>query len=298
MLALGQPLPGFPHGTLHERIEAMDRLAAEHPRSAEPVLRRAELHREHGDYDLALADIWLAEELEPELPRVDLHRARVYRDQGQAQKAREATLRFLARVDGDTQSPQPIASARQLLADLDTQSGDALSAAHQLSLAIEASEHPAPALFLRCADAFEDAGVDYFDEALATLDRGLDALGPLVVLQQRALRVEMARGNLDAALGRIDAIVASTPGSPESMLQRGRILERMGRPNEALASYHLGLRALLARPPARQQAPAALSLRAELDQAIERLSDRLAEAQTAHQSTAHCPQPNACEENN
>ena len=275
LVTVGQVTPwaAFAHGSLHERSGAMDRLVAENPRWAEPLLRRAELFREHGDLERALEDIARARKLDPDLSRIDFHLARVYLDQGRLEEARSVASDFLVQARSLAGLEPLIPSTHRLLARIALRSGDGLGAAEQLSQAITASERPAPVLFILRAEAFQSAGTEHLDDAVAALDAGVRELGPLASLQQRALALELERRDYAAALLRIDAMMGAAPTDPKLVVRKGNILEQGGRRDQALEAYSLALRSLEGRSPATRKTPAMAGLRAEIEQAIRRLSN-------------------------
>lgn len=103
VLALGLGLsPGKlrAHGALHERIaRASDRVAAR-PEDPQPLLERAELLREHRDFDRALADLARVRELDPggsESLRIE---ARIALDRREPEEAKRALDHYLTREPG------------------------------------------------------------------------------------------------------------------------------------------------------------------------------------------------------
>jgi tetratricopeptide (TPR) repeat protein len=271
---IGTALPGLAgaHGFLHERIGEMDRLIAANPGWAEPYLRRAELCREHGDFEAAFADIARARELQPGLARTDLHLAGVYLDQGRLDAAADSAERFISGAREDAGARHHIPRAHALLAKIALQRHDGLTAAYHLGEAISLSERPAPELFLARAEAFERAGPDHSVEAIETLEEGIRRLGPVPSLQVRALELETARRDYAAALRRVESMISRSPADPALVIRKGRILELGGEPASALDAYRLAKRLLDTGPAAKRQSSAYRSLRAKVEQAISRLS--------------------------
>jgi tetratricopeptide (TPR) repeat protein len=89
------PFRLWAHGSVHELLQRIDEKIAAQPTDAGLLLERAELHRLHGDHDLALADLARAGELDPGARTRWLVEARVHRDQGDLPAARTAVDRFL-----------------------------------------------------------------------------------------------------------------------------------------------------------------------------------------------------------
>ena len=117
-------------------------------------------------------------------------------------------------------------------------------------------------------------GPDYVDEALAGLDEGIARLGPLVTLIQYAVSMEVARGQYDAALARIEALPVGVQSGPAWLARRGDILVEAGRLNEARVTYIVAKQAILDLPPARRQSRAMAALEVHLRGALGRLNAR------------------------
>jgi hypothetical protein len=63
------------HGDLHERLARVEALLLEEPDAPRLLLRRAALHREHGDWPAAAVDLARAAKLDPSLDGLDLEAA-------------------------------------------------------------------------------------------------------------------------------------------------------------------------------------------------------------------------------
>lgn len=57
LLAVCQPAALFAHGSVHERLAAVERKLVDSPQDPALLLQRAKLHEEHGDHDKALEDL-------------------------------------------------------------------------------------------------------------------------------------------------------------------------------------------------------------------------------------------------
>ena len=68
------PLPAV-HGDLHERLARVEALLVEEPDAPRLLLKRAALHREHGDWPAAAVDLARATALDPALDGLDLEAA-------------------------------------------------------------------------------------------------------------------------------------------------------------------------------------------------------------------------------
>ena len=123
------------------------------------------------------------------------------------------------------------------------------------SRAIELSSEPQPELFLERAELLTTAG--RVTDALSGLDEGIKKLGAAVVLQTRALDLELAQTNYAGALVRVGKIVETSPRKESWLVRRGEILLQAGRGEESRKAFADALSAMDALP-ARLQSSAAM----------------------------------------
>ena len=105
-------------------------------------------------------------------------------------------------------------------------------------------------------------------EALRALDEGIRKLGPIVPLQGYALDLELGRKNNDAALARLETILARALRKESWFARRGDILLVVGRTAEARKSYEAALAAVKRLPGRLQQGPAMVKLQAHVNAAL------------------------------
>jgi len=253
------------HGDLHEQIQAVTARIAEAPASAQLHFKRAELYRAHRQWEAALADYARAAALDPDVAAVDLGRGLLFLETEALTAAREALDRFLARHPGH-------AGGRAARARALARLGDSQAAANDLTAAIAASPRPRPEYFIERARALVTGGEARIGEALRGLDEGIERLGPLVTLQLVAIELELARRAHDAALARVDRLVAASPRKEPWLLRRGETLEQAGRLPEARLAYAAALEALRTLPESRRGTPAAQELAERARAGIERVA--------------------------
>jgi predicted negative regulator of RcsB-dependent stress response len=200
--------------------------------------------------------------LNPSLAVVDLVRGKLFLEANWPLSALVALDRFLANhtnhVDGLT------TRARALV-----KLGRRLEAAQNYSKAIAAASQPQPEVFLERSQALASEGDAYCEEALKGLDEGMARLGPLVVLQQNAIDVELKQKHFDAALTRVDTAAALAPRKESWLERRGDILLQAGRPKEASTAYQAALDSLATLPPSRRQVPAMIEMEQRLRLAVQ-----------------------------
>ena len=147
------------------------------------------------------------------------------------------------------------------------------AAAEDFTRAITAEEEvgrTSPEHYLERARALASEGGEAVGEALRGLDEGLGRLGPIPALQLYAIDLEVVRRGYDAALARLDAVMAQSPPSGPWLARRGEVLERAGRPSDARVAYEQAL-ADLASPGRKRRTGASAQLESQVRAALERL---------------------------
>jgi len=256
------------HGGFDERIGAANRAIAAVPTDVQPRLVRAELHRRHGDFAAALRDLDEASRLAPELPSVGYFRGLVYLDAGRHGEAEATLRRFLERKP--THPAGRAARARALM-----QLERPLDAAREYDLVIAQQPVPVPDYYLERARAFAAAGDAHLEDAIRGIDAGIDTIGPLVTLERAAIDLELRRGATDAALERLDRIAERSARREAWLAERGEILARAGRTEEAKQSFFLALAELDRLPNPRRHTPAISRLETKLHASLTALADHL-----------------------
>lgn len=243
-----------------QQIEEIDRRLEAGP-DVSLILQRGELRRAQGDWAGALEDYDRAASLAPGNRRIDLLRGEVYLLSGRAEAAVEALSRFIeaepADVDGRLLRARALgALSRHAEAEADLERALAIVQAN--------GGAPLPDLYLARADAQAAQGDEGVIRALAGLDAALAQQGPLVVLEERAVELERQRGDVDAALARLDRLIAQSRRGERYLALKGEILLGAGRREAGLAACREALAAIAALPPGKAAVPAMVALSAEL----------------------------------
>ncbi len=251
-------LPALAHGPLHEQITNVTAELSLRPNDVPLLLRRGELNRLDERWDAALADFQLAKQLAPANPEPLLGLGRLALDQGKLTDATASLTRFLAIQSNHVEG-------HLLLARALVRNQRASNAVEHFSRALALSTEPRPEWFIERSQAQFSQGDRHLAEALAGLDEGVAKLGPVPTLQLAAIALEMRRQGFDAALQRLDTILASSERKERWLLRRGEILELGGRPGEAVTAYNAAREAFEALPLRLQRSLAMLDFRRELD---------------------------------
>ncbi len=139
-----------------------------------------------------------------------------------------------------------------------------MEAAQDYSRALTLASNPGPDLFVERAQALCEAGDEYLGAAVEGLDEAIRRLGPLVVLASVAIDLEVKRNRYDAALDRIDQVLAQLARKDRWLVRRAEILQKAGRMEEARATYQAALAAIESLPPHLRQTPASRELETRL----------------------------------
>jgi len=257
--------PVWPHADLERQIEAITERLSSDPENAALYLRRAELHRLHGDGSAARVDLARTRRLDPALAGVDLSLGRLWLGEGRPDRAVDALGRFLDQQPDSSDGLALRARARMEL-------GRHASAVEDFDAAILHHPSPGPDLYLLRSRALQAAGTSYRPAALEGLEAGLRSTGGAVLLELEALELERALGRFDAALIRIDRLAAASPRPESWLIRRGEVLEAGGRAGEAAAAYRGALAAMAELPPGRRDSPGVTKLAEQADSALVRLS--------------------------
>jgi tetratricopeptide (TPR) repeat protein len=260
-LMVGVSQPAFAHGELHDLIDKITREIALKPNNPYLYLNRAELHRGHSDWDAALADLERAEALSNQWSLVHFAKSRLFLSAEWYQSAKVTADRFLDKEPGNLEGLVVRARARVKLAD-------PVGAADDFTRAIAVADPPTPELYLERSQALATAGAGYQDRALQGLEEGLAKLGPIATLQMAAIEMEIQWNRVDAALARVDKIMAQAPRKETWLARRGEILRQAGRNDEAAQAFRAALKELEALPSHRRTVPAMAELENRIRQAL------------------------------
>jgi tetratricopeptide (TPR) repeat protein len=99
------------HGDLDVQVDAVTRAIAARPNDAALYLKRAELHREHRDWETAAADYDRARALAPRLAAIDLCRGRMLLESGRVVDAIPVLERYLKQAPNDAHGVAYLARA-------------------------------------------------------------------------------------------------------------------------------------------------------------------------------------------
>jgi tetratricopeptide (TPR) repeat protein len=263
-------LPAAAHESEGEALARLELALAVAPRDAELWRRRAALERARGEIDLSGADLERACALGLAPALAEQERGALARAAGRPADAERHLRRARELAPGNAAT---LAAHAEALAGL----GRWREAADAYARAIRLAPQAGPDLHLARARALAAGGDATLGEALRALDEAEAELGPIPALVQEGALLELRAGRSDAALARLGRLPPPTRRRERWLVQRAEILERAGRPEQAIAEYAAALASIEALAPARRSTPAAVTLAARAREGIGRLS-RPAEA--------------------
>ena len=255
--------PLFAHDEPHHRIDEITLEIMHDPENLALYIERGELYRLSSHPDLALSDFDYVALLDPDHKTVNFHCGRLLFETGEYQQARIALNQFLSVYPDHLQG---LMVRAQVLRKLNQPLNAVQDYAHALSLV----PYPAPVLIIERVKTLVEAGEEYVDLAIQSLDGAIQKHGPLILLESCAIDLEVERHHYDAALTRIDRVLKGMTRKEKWLLRRGQVLEKAGRMEEARAVYEDALDALGSLPDRLQQIPASRALVAYIHDFLER----------------------------
>ncbi len=264
LLCCVAPAQVYAHAGIHERIDEYSRQLLAHPNDAALYYARGELYRAHQKWDLALADLDRAQQLDPALAEVDLARGKLWLESGSVKRAVTALDRYLSRRTAHVDGYATRARANVLLRHFRRAVAD-------YDQAIAGLKNATPEYYRERAQAVLQASDGSVEEALAGLDAGIHAIGPVVSLQGLAIELEQRRSAYGAALRRLEQLPPLLQSTPKWQVIRCEILHHLGRIQEARAVLSGVLDRISAMPASRRKSTVMQGLRMRAEAALGQL---------------------------
>lgn len=237
------PVQLLAHAGIAELESSSAEEVARRPDDPQAHLERARVLRLAHRWDEALEQLGVAARRGADPDEVGATRVAILLDAGKAAEAiDEADLVLARRPDA---YGLLFERGRALLA-----LGRAEEAARDFGRAIQGMPEPQPEQVLARRDALLSLGRR--EEAVSALDAGMARIGRVVSLELPAIDLEVELGRYDAALGRLDGLLARGAPNPAWVARRGEILEKAGKKAEARAEYERALAIIARRSPDRR----------------------------------------------
>lgn len=259
LVMLGLPLAAPAHDENSVVIQQLSEKITASPNDPMLYLQRAEISRLSRHWHAAIPDYQRAAELDPTLALVGLAWACMYNDAGKPEQALPMLDHYLLLKPEDPKGYAERGRTKRLLKQW-------AAAAADCAAAVKFTAEPEPELFVTWADVLLDGGDSA--QALAVLNQGIARLGAAVSLEMRALDLEQAMRQWDAALQRIEVLLAQ-PGRKDSLhVRKAQVLIAAGRLDEAHSIAELARKEFDALPEAKRRTPAGQQLSSEIDQIL------------------------------
>jgi tetratricopeptide (TPR) repeat protein len=262
--------PAFGHGGYHERLAYLNGEVKKNPSDPRLHFELGDLYGQHGDLQLALDHLDRVDALAPGKFLTDLQRGQALLVAGQPAKAKRA-------LDGQIASHPGCASAHLLRARASQRIGEGAASLADYREAWRSTPSPEPDLVQEVADALVAQGCQ--EEASQVLAKGIEKLGNPPSLVLRAMELEIATKNFDAALSRVEAMRQSAPRPEPWMARRASVLAQAGRIEESRVEWKALVEHLAALPKLERGSHAMSKLMEEARQAIASLASLSASTQ-------------------
>ena len=275
--------PAFGHGAYHERLAQLAAELEKTPNDARLHFQLADLNGQHGDWQMSLLNLDRVDELAPGKFPTALLRGQAWLAGGQPAKAKAVLDPLLA-------AHPEYAHAWVLRARTWQRLGDGPASLADYREALRRTPVPEPDLVQETADAMAAQGRE--KEAVQILAAGLEKLGAVPSLVLRAMDLEIATKNFDAALSRVEAMQKSAPRPEPWMARRASVLAQAGRIEESRAAWQALVEHLAALPNLERGSHAMSKLAEDARQALAALAGLSAlHPQSSAPTNSAQPQP-------
>ena len=245
------------HGPFHEEIQALTLELESRPGEVPLLARRCDIQRAHALWTEAMADLVQLERLSPTDPTNGLRRGVILLGQGKAEEALPHLARWVREhpegLDGRLALAQACMAARQWS-----------NAVREFSVVLASPAESRVQLFLDRAQCQQQVG-ESATNILKGLDEGIARIGPSPQLLRQAAEVELGRGAVEAAVGRIGVLADRSARKERWLFEQGELFRRGGRQEDARRCYSNAIVALEALPPKFQRSLLSVELRRELE---------------------------------
>jgi tetratricopeptide (TPR) repeat protein len=268
ILGLFMSLMVHAHSGIHERLETASKYIVERPEDPQAYVRRAHLFAEHGDWQLAFADLDRAAEFSSDPHAIAFDRALLLRQWAQLGGEAGLQQQALQQINHFLTIHPKHADALLLRARLYRGIGQTQAALADYTRSIAVTEKPQASLFIEQAEMLE--GLGRAQESIAVLEQSIGRLGvaPLTVVL-KAIRLETRRGKANSALLWFERQPPLIKNLPNQLILKGDLLREAGKPAQARSVYCEAWKRLAGFPSWRRQQPAFTGLDAGLSERLD-----------------------------
>ena len=249
--------PVFFHGDVHQQIKRLTKLIKKDRKNPELYFQRAVLYHEHDEFRHARNDYHKAVKLGYKKPDVYYFLARLYKEWNENAEALKNIDIFLGL---QRESVSGIVERGRILNQMKNYS----AALTEYEKAFKLKNNLIPEYYLEATGVILKRDTKDYDEALQMLGRAIADLGALSVFQDMALDLELKKGDVDAALARLDAQAENLDRKENHYARRADILAAAGRTEAAREYYRKALEAIEKLPGHRQKTPSVVELKGKI----------------------------------
>ena len=251
--------PALGHDDPSTSVSALSQHIQEEPDNPALYVRRGEQYRLAKAWPEALQDFERAAELVDDPVEIDGALGESLLRTGNAEAALEHLDRFIERYPDNNEALEVRGDAYVALSEY-------ADAATDYTKALEQTTRPKPGIYLKLTRAY--AAEERYEEALQTVDDGVQKLGPAISLLQEGINLEVQREAYDAALQRINQLPGRLRDTPLWLIRKGDIFRLDGQEKAALESYELAQERYEALPSVRKKLPAAEKISEMLEERL------------------------------
>lgn len=255
-----------PHGEVHLAIAEVTEEIREEPHNGELYFKRGRLYQVDGDFDNAMVDYLISEQLDTSLVIVNYYKATLCFEHGMMDRATSYINEFLDKLPGHPRGR----FVRSLINIAMQQNRSALD---DIKLAITLLDPLEPEHFLLAATAelkIDSSG--HVRRALDWLEFGEKELGGFnVVLAERYIEIAREHQRYDLALYKADQVSKHFQRKEKWLLSKGQIFEAAGEPAQALLLYVQCLEEISDLPPKYKNTRSIMYLESEAIAGITRI---------------------------
>ncbi len=228
------------HGAYHELLTRLNVEITARPTEALLYLRRAEIQIEHTEWRSALIDLELADRLTNDQVASEFLRARALVEGEQFAAAKTSLDAYIGTHPGES---QPLIHRARVLSAL-SQGEEALEDYRRAFDLLKTLEPDHVFEFAALQKAVRGS-----EGALAILEEGIQRLGAMPVLVERAAEIEFELGRSDAALNRVFSAMESATLKTPWQTRYAILLARAGRIQESQKIWQVILDHIAGLPP-------------------------------------------------
>ncbi|MDR4462355.1 MAG: tetratricopeptide repeat protein [Nitrospirales bacterium] len=265
------------HSGLDSEIQEITEKLVKDPDNVDLLVHRGQVYRSNGKYIESLLDLERAWLQNRENRTVVLQRALTLSALGRDKEA-ESALDYFLQEESDPKRVFALAER----ATIHARNGQTELAITDFTSAIQLQ--PTIELYLVRGKLQESLG--RLEDAAAGYQDGLTKLGDAILLKKGLIRVRMAQSQYREALALVDEEITGSSVKTSWHLQRAKILDHLGRPDEARLAYEQAL-AEANRVLGKRQTAMQLLARAEVYQAMGRMEEAKNDLRVAIQKTPH-----------